>query len=125
MQLTYPPSCDNAPKKRLLISLMAAWTKNEGALWKQHLHSKFQWEKIGAGQFDASALLSYIQSSHQHLSSISIASVLTHGAEASVSGKMLYEDGTILAFAHLMRFKSAGSNEIVFMQSFLVQAENS
>jgi hypothetical protein len=75
---------------------------------------------MGAGVVNKIAFYDYITDPDYQLEAIDIESILTHGAEVGVKGKMTFANKQVCAFAYFSKFKGSGSSQILTIQSYLL-----
>lgn len=112
--------CGNAPRKLLLQDFYKAVYRGETQYLTDFLHDQFVWEFPGGTiQTDKRAALEYLSQYYaSRMRQLTITKMITHGAEAAVSGTVLTESGLEYHFCDIFTFSSAGSSKIKHISSF-------
>jgi hypothetical protein len=112
--------CGNAPKKLLLHDFYKAVYRGDTQYLMDFLHQQFVWEFPGGTiKTDKEAALKYLSQYYaSRMRQLTIAKMITHGAEAAVSGTVLTESGLEYHFCDIITFSSAGSSMIKHISSF-------
>ncbi len=117
------PDCGNAPRKLFLKNLNVAIANGDNDFLINVIPQNINWEILGqikvVGQED------YIKAIMLHklwkAKELIIDTIITHGPEASVSGKLITDDNSKYAFCDIYRFKGAGGFIISSIATFLIR----
>jgi hypothetical protein len=112
--------CGNAPRKLLLQNFYKAVYRGETQYLTEFLHDQFVWEFPGGTiQTDKRAALEYLSQYYaSRMRQLTLTKMITHGAEAAVSGTVLTESGLEYHFCDIFTFSSAGISKIKHISSF-------
>lgn len=115
--------CGNAPRKLFLSEFIAAMSNNDLEFIAKYVVDNITWENSGTGTVsDKETYLKSLEGSPiRNAKEINIESMITHGAEAAVSGRILDSQNKQFLFCDLYKFNSAGSSQIKHIRSFFVQ----
>nr|WP_068890417.1 nuclear transport factor 2 family protein [Pedobacter panaciterrae] len=112
--------CGNAPRKILLQDFYKAIYRGETQYLMDFLHEQFVWDFPGGTiRQDKKAALEYLSQYYAaRMGQLTITNMITHGAEAAVSGTVLTESGLEYHFCDIFTFSSAGRSLIKHISSF-------
>ncbi|WP_239751773.1 DNA-binding protein [Mammaliicoccus sp. H-M34] len=99
--------CDNAPKRRIVRDIVIASVVGDEHYLNEWLADDFIW--IVPGEFELNGKVAFIEEINEHLqkvSSLEIASMLTHGKEASTHGTIINQTGETIHFAEIYEFEN-------------------
>ncbi|WP_239775916.1 DNA-binding protein [Mammaliicoccus sp. K-M42] len=99
--------CDNAPKRRIVRDIVIASVVGDEHYLNEWLADDFIW--IVPGEFELNGKAAFIEEINEHLqkvSSLEIASMLTHGKEASTHGTIINQTGETIHFAEIYEFEN-------------------
>ncbi|MDT3995150.1 DNA-binding protein, partial [Mammaliicoccus fleurettii] len=99
--------CDNAPKRRIVRDIVIASVVGDEHYLNEWLADGFMW--IVPGEFELNGKVAFIEEINEHLqkvSSLEIASMLTHGKEASTHGTIINQTGETIHFAEIYEFEN-------------------
>ncbi len=120
-KINITPDCGNSPKKELLKDFNIAFATGDANFIIDHVSDDIRWEIYG----DKSIVGKEQFSKEIHMmkdyvaDEVTVHSIITHGSEAALNGEMKMGDKTY-AFCDVYLFKSAGSNIIKEMHSYIV-----
>lgn len=121
MKVYLPKDCGNSPKRILVSKLAEAFAAYDLGKIEPFLDEKVSWQLEGDEPVTGKAtfLKALDQMNQNPTKELHISQVLTHGKEAAVRGQMTLSDGTVFSFADFYVFKSAQSELIVSIYSFV------
>jgi hypothetical protein len=108
------PNCNNAPKKLFLGDFASAIANGESEFILQSLTNEFVWDIVGKSKTSGKEnfINAHIECNLWKVKLLSIDTIITHGAEASITGRIQTENNTSFQFCQVFRFKSAGTSTI-------------
>ena len=122
MEILAHPYCGNSPKMKLIQELTILFASYQIEKVTEHLAEDVKWTLVGdqpiEGKEHFAAALR--EMSGTKTSKLTIHQILTHGKEAAVHGEMVMEDGKVYSFADFYEFKSAGSNKVKAIVSYVI-----
>lgn len=112
--------CGNVPRKLLLHDFYKAVYRGETQYLIDFLHEQFVWDFPGGTiDRDKEAALEYLSQYYaSRMRQLTITKMITHGAEAAVSGTVLTESGLEYHFCDIFTFGNASSSKIKHISSF-------
>lgn len=121
-KIILPADCGNAPKKLFLKEWYSALASSDATFIANYIADQVHWcipgKKSIIGKADC------IQRFPEHpiwnAKEITIDAIITHGREAAVSGQLLSAKRSKNTFCEVFRFKSAGTNIIASITSFII-----
>ncbi len=121
------PDCGNAPRKSWLAKYWNAVLKGRSGFIRQSLDDTTEVEFAGSSKAVGvdQALPMILSHPGANAAAIWIHSMITHGKEAAIQGRLQAKGGQIYSFCEIYRFRSAGSSVIRSVTSFLVIEKNS
>jgi hypothetical protein len=125
-KLYIDPDCGNAPRKSWLAKYWNAILKGQSSFIKQSLDDAVEFffadGSKGVGVDQALQMIRSLPAAHAR--SIWINSMITHGKEAAVQGRIIAKGGDTYSFCEIYRFRSAGSSVFRSVTSFWVVQNN-
>ncbi|WP_035464827.1 nuclear transport factor 2 family protein [Algoriphagus vanfongensis] len=123
MKVYLPKDCGNSPKRILVSKLTEAFAAYDLEKIEPFLDEKVSWQLEGDEPITGkAAFLEALNGMKQNpTKELHISQVLTHGKEAAVRGRMTLSDGSVFSFADFYVFKSAKSELIASIFSFVQQ----
>lgn len=117
------PDCSNAPKKLFLKDLYSSLAEGDVQWLEDNLLDNVVWHIAGVGETSSKEVyMSGIQSGvFKKLRELHIDTMITHGPEVAVSGRVLAPGGKEFSFCDIYTFASAGSYKIKKVVSFVVE----
>jgi hypothetical protein len=119
------PDCGNAPRKSFLKEFNTALAKGVIKFLDKAISEDISYEIVGhikiAGK---EKYLNHLPDQiFWKVKELTIDTIITHGADASVSGQIKTKDNQSFKFCDVYRFKSAGGMTILSIDRFLVHTE--
>ena len=120
------PDCGNAPKKLFLKDLYSSLAESDVSWLEDNLLDNVVWHIAGVGEISGKeGYMAEIKTSiFKKVRELHIDTMITHGPEVSVSGKILAPGGREIAFCDIYTFASAGSYKIKKVTSFVIEEPN-
>ena len=113
--------CSNSPRKLFLGKFNAAIANCDKEFISQHALNTIIWEISGLG--DIREKESYLKSLERSViwdaEELYIESIITHGPDSAVSGRIINRQNKRFLFCDLYKFSSAGSSQIKNIRSFV------
>jgi|SRR5690606_7150020 hypothetical protein len=124
-KITIQPDCGNAPRKLFLKDLIVAWAEGDSDFFTNILPDHITWEVVGSRNISGKANFLNELVGHKLWKSreLVIDTIITHGRDAAVSGRILAADKSVYSFCDVFRFKGAGGSTIDQIRTFLVKGE--
>lgn len=115
--------CGNSPRKLSLKDLNVACAKGDLEFISQYIPETISLYIVGTKViYGRSAFLSeLVNFKRWNVALMEIETIITHGSEASVSGKITAADGATFEFCDVYKFKSAGGLNLKTITSFNIQ----
>lgn len=119
-----PKDCGNAPKKQFLVDYQRALAEKDLDFLSNHLSARIKWEIVGEMTISGKEeFLKHISETKfgkaQHLV---VETVITHGTDAALSGRLTTADGGIYHFCEVYKFKGFKGFELASIKSYFVEA---
>ena len=122
MQLTDLTGAGHSSKAALIKNLTIYFASYNLEKVSMHLAEDVIWQLVGdapiSGKTEFLNALNSMQSNPA--AALILKSVLTHGKHASIHGEMQMKDQSRYAFADFYKFKSAGSDKVSEITSYVV-----
>lgn len=99
-----PDHCGNAPRKAVVRDLAIALVVGDRVFLEQVLHADFEWTVNGEPPIKGVNAVWKRISNQPRAHTLEIFTVLTHGTECAVDGKITFADGSSRLFGHFLRF---------------------
>jgi len=117
------PDCGNAPKKLFLKDLYSSLAEGDVSWLEDNLLDDVVWHIAGVGEISGKeGYMAEIKTSvFKNVRELHIDTMITHGPEVSVSGRILATRGKEISFCDIYTFASAGSYKIKKVVSFVVE----
>lgn len=117
------PDCGNAPRKLFLKDFVMAIAEGNMDYLEKNVPEKIIWEIIGSrimtGKED------FLNKLRNHVArkakELAIETIITHGPDACVSGKIIRADKSQYGFCDIYRFKGAGGFVLHSITTFLIK----
>lgn len=124
-KLHIKPDCGNAPRKTWLIHFWDNILSGKKEMIEASVDQSVQFISVGKQTVIGMehTLQAIVSSPAWKAKGIWIESIITHGAEAAVSGKLYSRDGRFFQFCEIYQFKSAGSLMLKCITSFMIRDE--
>ena len=115
-----PKDCGNSPRKVWLSNLYAAFANAD--ILCPLLPQELEWQCIGIAEGTSKEMFlkTVYEQLYQRATEVKIETILTHGKEACVAGSVLTEENQNYSFCDLFTFKSAGSDQVKKIRSFIL-----
>lgn len=119
------PDCGNAPRKVWLTNFWDAILNDREEFIKCSFDQSVQLIASGSQTVNGieHTLQKIVSGPAWKAKEICIESIITHGAEAAVSGWLTSNDGRFFRFCEIYRFNSAGSVILKSITSFMIAGE--
>jgi hypothetical protein len=113
--------CGNSPRKLFLSKFNAAIGNCDKDFISNHVLDSIIWEISGLGNIcgKEAYLTSLEKSAIWNAEELCIESIITHGRDAAVSGRIIHNQNKHFLFCDIYRFSSAGSSQIKNIRSFV------
>lgn len=122
-KINVQPDCGNSPKKQFLKELNIAFATGDLSYVTEHIPDEIEWEIIGKKKLSGKE--NYLKELKEHklwkVEELDIESIITHGNEASASGRIITTDQNRFAFCDVYKFKGFGNTKIKSITTFLIQ----
>jgi hypothetical protein len=122
-RINIQPDCGNAPRKVFLKDFNVALAKGDKTFLTENIHDSITWEV--AGHKNVTGKEDYLKAIIVHklwkVKELTIDTIITHGPDASVSGKIITPDNTKFTFCDIYGFKGAGGTTINSIKTFLIK----
>jgi ribosomal protein S4E len=122
-RINIQPDCGNAPRKVFLKDFNVALAKGDKPFLKKNIHDGINWEV--AGHINVTGKEDYLKAIIEHkfwkVKELTIDAIITHGLDASVSGRIMTSDNTKFTFCDIYRFKGASGTTINSIKTFLIE----
>lgn len=117
------PDCGNAPKKLFLKDLYSSLVEGDVSWLEDNLLDNVIWHISGVGDISGKEqYMTEIRSNvFKKVNELHIDTMITHGPEVAVSGRIVAPGGKEIAFCDIYTFASAGSYKIKRVTSFIVE----
>ena len=117
------PDCGNAPRKLFLKELNIAFANGDMLYVSALIPDDIRWTLVGKRDiFDKE---DYLKTLRKHtfwnVRELIIDTIITHGADASVSGQFVNGDGSAFSFCDVYRFKGASGSTLYSIISFVIK----
>lgn len=121
-KINVQPDCGNAPRKLYLKDFNVALAKGDIEFFKKNIHENITWELVGASLVKGKEnyLKALVQYKLWKVKQLTIDTIITHGPDASVSGRLITADNSQFNYCDIYKFKSAGGTTIHSIKSFLL-----
>lgn len=117
------PDCGNAPRKLLLKDLLTAIVEANTKHLLEVIAENISWDIVGQKQITGQE--QYMKELKGHAlwkaKEVIVDTIITHGPDASMNGRITAADKTTYKFCDVYRFKSAGSATISSITTFLIE----
>lgn len=112
MRTIIPESCENAPRKQIMIDFTIAVLTREHDTIEEHAHEDIQWDDLKEQKKTAGldALLSDLKHEEKEIDTLEIYQVITHGKFASINGLITLSDSSKIDFCDVYTFSSAAKS---------------
>lgn len=125
MKVNCPVDCGNSPKMALVKELTILFASYKLEELEQYFADDIVWNLVGdepiTGKDNFIKALEEMQDNKAV--ELDIQNVMSHGKVASMYGEMTLSDGSRFKFSDFYTFKSAGSNTIQSITSFVIQLQ--
>jgi hypothetical protein len=122
MKITFPADCGNSPRKLFLKDFNVAFAKGDVSFLMTHVSDDIQWNIIGdraiQGKENFRSVLK--EMSTQKAKALEIRKIITHGADASVSGVVTLGQGKRVSFCDVYTFQGAKGVTIKSIESYMM-----
>jgi hypothetical protein len=122
-RVTVEPDCSNAPRKLFLKDWYPAMAKSDIGFIGKNIDGKISWRIAGVETVTGSE--NFFTASQRHhiwnVHELVIDTIITHGPDASVSGRGINRDQSAFLFCDVIRFKGAGGTTIQAISSFIAK----
>jgi hypothetical protein len=118
-KITIPIDCGNAPKMQLLKDINIAFAENNNEFILENIADEIQWKRIGDSVLEGKDNFTNVLNELKNFKTkeLIVNTIITHGDTGAVEGKMIMEDGSIIAFCDIYKFnghsKTAKIKEMV------------
>lgn len=117
------PDCGNAPRKLFLKNFVMAIAEGNMDYLEKNVPEKIIWEIIGSRTMTGKE--DFLNEIRNHVArkakGLVIDTIITHGPDACVSGKITRSDQSQFGFCDIYRFKGAGGFVLHSITSFLIK----
>lgn len=122
-KINVQPDCGNAPRKVFLKELYSSLANGDSQLLSENLQNNFVWEIIGQKQLigKENFLNELSELKIWRIKELTIETIITHGADASVSGQIIANDNSKFCFCDVVKFKGAGETKLNSIANFLIR----
>lgn len=116
-----PDNCGNAPRKIIVRDFLIALYSRNSFDVTEMLTPNICWEIVGVSSLDGidsvrDWLLAETAPTELHINTI-----ITHGRESGADGNIVFANGTVLRFCHMLMFAGAAkSAKITEIRSFCI-----
>lgn len=116
-----PENCGNAPRKAVVRDFLIALYQRDGAHVLDRLRDEIQWDVIGSTQLQGHDDVESWLETQPDAAALHLHTVITHGTDCGADGRVVYDDGTEIAFNHVFIFAGhAKTAQIKTIRSYLV-----
>lgn len=119
------PDCGNSPRKLFLKDLNIAFVNGDIAYITRNIPSEITWQIVG--QKSLKNKKSYLDELERNgiwkAKELTIDTIITHGPDASVSGKITATDNRKFSFCDIYRFRGAGGTIIKSIKTFIIEEQ--
>ncbi|WP_396277603.1 nuclear transport factor 2 family protein [Glutamicibacter creatinolyticus] len=121
LEIIEPENCGNAPRAQVIRDLAVAVQSKDAEHLAQWLADDVQWEIVGFQRLSGlTEVLKWVTNARDN-TQLRINSILTHGREGSVDGRVTNVQNISVAFCYMIRFTStAKTAKIAQVRSYLV-----
>lgn len=123
IKISIQPDCGNSPRKLFLKDLNVAIANGNSNFFADSISENINWEI--AGQLNVTGKENYLKTIIGHklwkVKELNIDTIITHGADASVSGQIIANDNSKFTFCDIYKFKGAGGTIINSIKTFLIK----
>jgi hypothetical protein len=122
VKISIQPDCGNSPRKGFLKDLHINMANGDLNAVADQIPEDISWNRVGVGRvagklaFEAELRKSPLW----NVQSLLVVTVITHGAEASVSGTVVSKKGKAWFFCNVYKFSAAGGFKLASITSFLI-----
>lgn len=118
--------CGNSPRKEFLKDFTIALAKGDLGFVVEAVAEDIQWEIVGRRICtNKEQLLRIIQQQQfWRVRELRVETVVTHGTDASVSGRVITTEGKPFAFCHVVKFKGFKGVVIKNLQTFIIEVKD-
>ena len=122
-KIVVQPDCGNAPRKRFLKDFVVAIAEGNMDYLKKNIPEKISWEIIGSGTIAGKEDILNELRNHaaQNAKEVVMDTIITHGPDACISGKITRSDKSQYRFCDIYRFKGAGGFVLHSITTFLIK----
>lgn len=117
------PDCGNAPRKLFLKELLIAIAEGNIKHVQEVIPEHISWDIVGQKQITGQQ--QYLKELKGHaiwkIRELVVDTIITHGPDASVSGRVTAADKSTYKFCDVYRFKGAGDATINSITTFLIR----
>ena len=120
-EIIAPKDCGNSPKKLFLKDFIAAIANDDREFASRSIYDKTTWRLVeGQEEFGGSEIMDGLKKHPvRNACRIEIESIITHGTDAAVHGRITTTNGAKFAFCDVYKFKGHKGFEIRAVKSFL------
>lgn len=122
MKISIPTDCGNSPRKLFLKDFNIAFAKGDLHFLLAHVSEEIQWNIIGdraiRGKVNFRSVL--LEMSKQKARALEIRKIITHGADAAVSGVVTLSPGRRVSFCDVYTFSGAKGTTIKSIESYMM-----
>jgi hypothetical protein len=124
-KITITPDCGNSPRKGFLKDFNIAFATGDVDFIIEHVSDDIHWEIYGDQSIQGmEQFFKKINAMKSNVADeVVIHTIITHGKEASLNGKMKIGDKTY-AFCDVYRFVSAGSSIVKELYSYVIRTNS-
>ena len=124
-KITIEPDCGNSPRKLFLKDLLMAFANGDLEFVTENISEDVRWEISGNKTITGKEnyLKELVRQKLWKVKGLVVDKIITHGADASVSGQITIAGKTKLHFCDIYGFKGAGTNTLKSIRSFIVKHE--
>ncbi len=116
-----PEHCGNAPRKAVIRDFLIALYQRDIVEVLDRLRDNVHWDIMNLTQLQGLDEVEPWVASQSKVSALHLNTVITHGTDCAADGRVIYDDGTELAFNHVLIFAGhTKTAKISTIRSYLV-----
>jgi hypothetical protein len=124
-KINIQPDCGNAPRKNFLKDLNIAWVNGDQKFFETNLSDSIKWVIVGQSAISGKEKFLKALATHKLWKprEVTIDTIITHGRDAAVSGRITASDKSMYSFCDVFRFKGAAGTVIDEIKTFIIRGE--
>ena len=123
VKINVQPDCGNSPRKLFLKQLYVAFAYGDTGFLTENISESIEWEITGKLKVTGKKVFldTLFSLEYWKVKELVIETIITHSADASVSGVLTTNDNSKYDFCDICKFKTAGGTSIKSIKSFLIK----